>query len=88
MHVTAVTDFMSRSYNKHNTPDIHPTTCGRQEVVKRPAGVAPEMNLRDCVIPLPSANATAHSGLKLRGDMTRNPKHRCPWPVQGTCDSQ
>ena len=35
-------------------------------VTKRSAGVAPEVNLRECVMcmPLPSANKAAHSGFE------------------------
>ena len=46
---------------------------------KRSAGVAPEVNLKECTspMPLPSANKASHSGFETTGDVTRNPKQ---WP--------
>ena len=60
--------------------------CGRDRsaamlAAKRSAGVAPEMNLRECVthMLLPSLNKAAPLALKPRGDVTRSPKQGYQW---------
>ena len=50
---------------------------------KRSTGVAPQVNLVECVthMYLPSANkAKPNLALKLRGDIIRSPKQRYQWP--------
>ena len=50
---------------------------------KKTAGVAPEVNLRECTshTPLPSVNkAEPTVALKPRGDVTRSPKQGYQWP--------
>ena len=49
---------------------------------KRPAGVAPKVNLTECVthMPPPSVNkAEPTLALKPRGDVTRSPKQKYQW---------
>ena len=56
-------------------------------VVKRLAGVALEVNLRECTLHLPPQKvnkAEPTLALKPRGDITRNPKQGCQWP-QNMC---
>ena len=51
--------------------------------IKRSAGVAPEVNLREHVthMPPPSANkAEPTLALKPRGDVTKSPKQGYQWP--------
>ena len=51
---------------------------------KRSAGVALEVNLKECTspMPLPSANKASHSGFETTADVTRSPKQ---WPHKRTC---
>ena len=53
------------------------------QATKRLAGVAPEVNLRECISHMPlamlSANKAVHS-LKPRGDVTKSPKQGYQWP--------
>ena len=54
-------------------------------------GVAPEVNLRECILhmPPPSANkAEPTLALKPRGDVTRSPKQGYQWPHKWTCVQQ
>ena len=54
-------------------------------------GVAPEVNLRECVIhtPLHSSNkAEPTLALKPRGDVTRSPKQGYQWSHKWTCVQQ
>ena len=53
---------------------------------RRPAGVAPEVNLRKHVtrMPLLSASKAVHPGLKPRGDTARSPKQGFQWPHKRT----
>ena len=56
--------------------------CGEAMLAtKRSAGVAPEVNLRECITctPPPSANKAALA-LKPRGEVTRSPKQGYQWP--------
>ena len=48
---------------------------------KRLAGVAPEVNLRECVtgMPLPSMTKVAHSGFETQSICHCNPKQGCEW---------
>ena len=52
---------------------------------KRSAGVAPEVNLGECIspTPLPRTNkAEPTLALKPRGDVPRSPKQRYQWPLK------
>ena len=53
------------------------------QVVKRSAGIAPEVDLRECtlhLLPQKQANkADPTLALKSRGDITRNPKQGYQW---------
>ena len=54
-------------------------------------GVAPEVNLRECILrmPLPSANKVEPTlALKPRGDVIRSPKQGYQWPHKWTCVQQ
>ena len=54
-------------------------------------GVAPEVNLRECIsrTPLQSSNkAEPTLALKPRGDVTRSPKQGYQWPHKWTCVQQ
>ena len=54
--------------------------------VKRSAGVVPEVNLGECTLHSPPQKAGPPLALKLRGDITRNPKQGYQWPRNRKCD--
>ena len=77
-----------------SNPSIPPLlkhTCGEGDWLLcwqyTPAkGVAPEVNLRECILrmPPPSANkAEPTLALNPRGDITRSPKQGFQWPTNG-----
>ena len=49
---------------------------------KRLAGVAPEVNLRECITCMPLS--CANKALKPKGDVTRSPKQGYQWPQKRT----
>ena len=55
--------------------------------IKRSVGVTPEVNLGMCKTPTspPSMNKVAHSGLKLKGDISRSPNRGISGPTKKTC---
>ena len=54
--------------------------------VKRSAGVAPEIYLRECKLYSPSQQGQIRENPELRGDITRNPKQGYQWPQNRTCE--
>ena len=68
----------------------HPTSAETRMWGKRLAvaiytgrGVAPEVNLRECISHMPSQSSNKAEptlALKLRGDVTRSPKQGYQWP--------
>ena len=57
---------------------------------KRSLGVTPEVNLRECIppMPLPSANKAAHSGFENRGNITKSPKTGVSGPTKGPANEK
>ena len=62
-----------------------------EEVTKRLASVAPEVDLRECTLHSPPQKvnkAEPTLALKPRGDVTRNLKQGYQWPQKRTCVRQ